>query len=252
MPTILILSARGGSGASLLACNLGVVLSQEASCILVDLHGGEAVDDLLLDLEADPRWSELAGAPDPAGGRLSSRAWATHPSGLRLIPGGVDPTIGAEQIAGWVQALSAQAEWLLVDAPSARTIDGLLHCADLALLVAMLDPPTLRAAQRWLAPLPQSARRKIALIVNQVTGGKPLQAQGAAHALQLPLWATLPADAAPIGRQIHLGEAAVQVRASQYGRAVRQLARRLQASRTQQLRIGERPQARPVAEGSLR
>ena len=252
MPTILILSARGGSGASLLASNLGVVLSLEASCVLVDLHGGEAVDDLLLDLQAGPRWSDLAGVPDPAGDHLGPRAWATHPSGLRLIAGGVDRAVGDEQIGGLVQALSAQADWLLVDAPSARAIDGLLHCTDLVLLVAMLDPPTLRAAQRWLAPLPPSARRKVALIVNQVTGGHPLQAHGAAHALQLPLWATLPAEAPPIGRQIHLGEAAVQVRASRYGRAVRQLARQLQASRAQPFKTGDRPLARPVTEGSLR
>jgi Flp pilus assembly CpaE family ATPase len=252
MPTILILSARGGSGASLLASNLGVFLSQEASCVLLDLHGGEAVDDLLLDLQADPRWSELAGAHDPTRERLGWRAWATHPSGLRLIAGGVDRAAGDEQIGEWVQALSAQAEWVLVDAPSARAADALLHCTDLVFLVAMLDPPTLRAAQRWLAPLPQSARRKVALIVNQVTGAHPLQARGAAHALQLPLWATLPADAAPIGRQIHFGEAAVQVRASRYGRAVRQLARRLQASRAQPFKTGERPPERLATEGSLR
>ncbi len=247
MPTVLVTSARGGSGASLLATNLGVALAAAASCVLLDLHGAEAVDDLLLDLEPTHRWTDLIAMPGLPSEEHLARACCLHPSGLRLLAGGDKLESAPLRAASLLQTLAVHADWLLVDASSESALHGLHDRSDVVLLVVTTDPPSLRAARRWLLLLPTAARRKAALVVNQVTSGQPLLAQGASHALEVPLWAWLPADATAIGRQVHFGYAAALARSSPYGRAIRQLAHRLLAARTQSGRPSEAARSRATA-----
>lgn len=247
MPTVLVISARGGSGASLLASNLGVAVAEASSCMLLDLHGAEAVDDLLLDLEPAHQWPDLIDLSESLSEAHLARAACLHPSGLRLLAGGACTDEAPAQASPLVRSLASHAAWLLIDAPSARPGNALLEAADLTLLVVTTDPVSLRAARRWLSSLRAPARRKVALVVNQVAPGLPLLAQGAGHALEIPLWAWLPADAAAVGRQVHFGEAAVCMRGSPYGRAVRRLALRLLGFRWQQARATEAGQAAATA-----
>jgi len=239
VPTILVTSARGGAGASLLAANLGVALAGASSCLLLDLHGIDAIDDLLLDLEPAHCWTDLTAMPSMPNEEHLARASCLHPSGLRLLAGGNGMESAPTQAARLLQALTPHADWLIVDTASACAVDGLLDQTDLVLLVVTIDPPSLRAARRWSRLLPTAARRKAALVVNQVKPGQPLLAQGAGHALELPVWAWLPADATAIGRQVHFGAVAALARGSPYGRAIRQLAHRLLASRAQQARTSQ-------------
>jgi Flp pilus assembly CpaE family ATPase len=251
MPTILVTSARGGAGASLLAANLGVALAEVTSCWLLDLHGVEAVDDLLLDLEPVHGWTDLIATPGLPSEEHLARASCLHPSGLRLLAGGTALEGAPAPAAPLLQALAAHADWLIVDTSSACAVNGLLDQTDLVLLVVTTDPPSLRAAQRWLLLLPTTARRRIALVVNQVSPGQPLIAAGVGHALELPLWAWLPADATAIGRQVHFGAVAALAPGSPYGRAILQLARRLLTSRAQQVRVSPAGRAKiRVGEGT--
>jgi Flp pilus assembly CpaE family ATPase len=239
MATLVVTSARGGSGASLLATNLGVALAGGGTCLLLDLHGPDAIDDLLLDLEPTHSWTDLLPIAETLDETHLARATSRHASGLRLLAGGVPTDDLRVEPQVLLRSLTFHAAWLVVDSPSGLSTDGLLGFADLVLLVTLPDPPSLRTTRRWLLHLPTATRRKVGLVVNQAAAGQPLLAQGAAHALDLPLSAWLPADSAAIGRQVHFGEAAVLDAGSCYGRAVRQLAGRLLSSRALLLRKGE-------------
>jgi len=59
MAVVGIRGVKGGSGASLLATNLGIALAAREPCLLIDLHARLGYDDLLLDLTVEKSWQDL-------------------------------------------------------------------------------------------------------------------------------------------------------------------------------------------------
>ncbi len=239
MPTILIVAPKGGAGASLLAANLAVALSIRSPTLLVDVHPLFGVDDVLLDLDPQQSWAELTGLAGELTDDHLALATCRHASGLLLLAAPASSQPVTDSLPALVSVLAPHFVWLVLDVSASLPFDeALLREADHVLLLITADPPCLRNGRRLMAAVPSAYRRRFALALNQVTPGQPLSPEGAAHALGLPLWASLPRDAQAIGEQVHLGLPAVLMKGSQYGSSVRSLAQRLEVSQARHARPG--------------
>ena len=234
MPRLVVFSAKGGCGASLIAANLAVALARHGPALLLDLHGPEGTADLLLDLRPPIGWTALLPVERELGERHLLRAVSVHPSGLHLLGAperndGVDAGKGSAIL---LQALDRHYTWLVVDAPSGAWSVAAEE-SDHVLLVVTPDPPALRAARRLIAATPDGLGARTGLVLNQVGRGQPATPAEIAAGLGVPLLASVPSDPRSVGYQIHFGQACVLDRQSALGRCVSGMAARLAAPRNQ-------------------
>ena len=177
MPRLVVFSAKGGCGASLIAANLAVALARHGPTLLFDLHGPEGTADLLLDLRPPVGWTALLPVERELGERHLQRSVSVHPSGLHLL-GAPESNDGVEAGKGsaiFLQALDTKYTWLVVDAPSGAWSVAAEE-SNHVLLVVTPDPPALRAAQRLIAATPHGLGARTGLVLNQVGRGQPANA----------------------------------------------------------------------------
>ncbi len=87
MGVLTVFSAKGGCGASLIATNLALALAHSAPTLLLDLHGQEGTDDLLLDLRSPHAWPELLPVAAELTDRHIELVGCRHPGGSRTAGG---------------------------------------------------------------------------------------------------------------------------------------------------------------------
>lgn len=149
---ITVFSTKGGSGKSLLATNLAVLLAQEApdEVVLVDLdlHSG----DTAVMLQMLPSWT--IGDAAARGSSLDSdqlRGFLTpHSSGLKLLSAPSHPAqadeVKPEAVAHILSLLRSMFRYVVIDGPAQFT-DPLLSAidqTDLVVVVAMMDVPSIK------------------------------------------------------------------------------------------------------------
>ena len=128
--TITVLGARGGSGKTLLATNLGVLLAerQGETAVLVDLNLEFGTAAMMLDLRPAYTLREIAGA---SLGDVSDAVFDSfllrHPSGLRVVPAVARPgdseLIPDEALPRIIERLRRMYDHVVIDArPSFREI----------------------------------------------------------------------------------------------------------------------------------
>jgi pilus assembly protein CpaE len=239
LKVVSLLSAKGGSGASLVATNLGVLMARKETSLLVDLHPGMGYDDLLLDVTHENSWQDLLPVADELTPRHLELTLTTHSSGLKLLcaPDIWLENIQRDRMLSLLRALAKQTSWLFVDVPAG--LDELTRIAlditDVVLLVALGDPPALRAAKRLLEALPEQLIDKTGLVLNQVDHRHPVKPRQVAAALGVPLLAALPPDSRAVGYQVNFGRPCVLDDHSRLGRAIAGLGKRLSAAAAQQV-----------------
>ena len=228
MPTVAIVGAKGGCGASLVATNLAIALARDGRTILVDLHNGDGSDDLLLDLRSERSWADLL----PVAGELEPRhldlATLAHPAGLRFLAAPRDPTPTETRLDLLLPALAAQFDWLVLDLSSSA---GRPPLADKLLVVTTPDPPALRNVQRRLQRLPPDSRPMARLVLNQFTRAHPGHPVSIASALECPLLGVLPPDPRAVGFQVSFGRPCALDGRSSFGRGAAAMARALAGKR---------------------
>jgi pilus assembly protein CpaE len=231
MAVLTVFSAKGGCGASLIATNLALALAHSAPTVLLDLHGQEGTDDLLLDLRSPHAWPELL----PVAAELTERhielVGSRHPEGLVMLAApssGIDlaPAQGTQSL---LEALARRYAWVIVDAPSGAWTPAAAVLSETLLLVTTADPPSLRCAKRLLGTRPQGVHGRTGLVLNQFGRGQPASASEVAASLDTPLMAAIPVDPRGVGYQVNFGRPCALDRQSPLGRTVVALARRLTA-----------------------
>lgn len=235
MATVSILGSKGGSGASLVATNLGVALASEASCLLVDLHVGLGYNDLLLNLQPEHSWRDLLPVIHELLPGQADLASVAHPSGLRLLaaPDSFGISWDPELVVELVRNLGSLYRWLVVDLPTVPGgwVEGVLGISDAILLVAMADPAALRGAKRRLESMAEDVRSRVGLVLNQVTRRHPVHPSALAKSLGVPLLAVLGTDRRHVGINVGFGQPCVWDSRSWFGEGTQRLARRLTEAR---------------------
>jgi pilus assembly protein CpaE len=174
---ITVFSSKGGSGKSLLACNLAILLAKATSrrTALVDLDLGSG--DLAIMFQVMPSWTFHDVAENL--GRLDVEAlegyMTKHSSGVDLLPAPPEPAL-AEAVTGEVvtkvlSLLRTSHPYVVVDTPPAFT-DHVLNAldeTDEVVLVTAMDVPGIRSLKIALHTLEQLgwSRERIQLVLNR-------------------------------------------------------------------------------------
>jgi len=228
---VTVLSAKGGSGASLIATNLGVVLARREDTLLVDLHLGLGYDDVLLDVTCERSWADLLPVADELRTHHMDLAQAVHPSGLRVLCAPADPPVPMDEtrLGRLLGAFVGLNTWLVLDPPTGlgAVSQIALDMSDAVLLVTTADPASLRAVRRLYQSLPIEAQAKVGLIVNQIGGRHPADPAVIAGSIGATLLAVLPPDSRAVGYQVNFGQVCALDNRSAFGRAIVRMAGRL-------------------------
>lgn len=152
-----VMNAKGGSGATLVACNLAQQLSQHASVLLVDLDLQFGSVAHYLDLQPGHSHVEVLQRVDEMDG-VALRGFCTHYSPTLHVLSGRDcelclpQDVRAEQLEALLHLARSTYDWVVVDLP--RQIDHLtgtaLENADKILVVLQQSISHLKDADRLL------------------------------------------------------------------------------------------------------
>ena len=227
MPVIALRGGKGGVGTSLIAANLAVMLAANGRCLLVDLAPVAGGLDLLLGLEPTKSWSDLLPVANELTERHLKLATTTGAGEMTLLA--APPQSDFRDPSRLMEALSPHFEWLILDLSSqlAQWQPKLLSSTDRILLVTTLDPPALRASERWLASIPDELNARVDLVVNQWSRNHPVDPKALAASLDIQLGTVVPYSAREVSDQINYGRPIAAGALTGYGRAIKRLVRQL-------------------------
>ncbi|HOW73111.1 MAG TPA: hypothetical protein PKY77_21145 [Phycisphaerae bacterium] len=157
-----ILGTVGGAGASMLATNLAVELTQLAKSkpvVLVDLDFRFGQLATMLDVQADYTIADLCATPEQLDGSVIDRVMVKHGSGLHLLARpnqfAQADQITAAHCASVLSSLQQIYEYVVVDGPNRFDPGGLavLDLADVNLFVMQLLVTSVRNVHRMFSEL---------------------------------------------------------------------------------------------------
>lgn len=209
-----IVSPGGGTGATTVAANIGLVLArQSSSAMLIDLRLRSGDLAPLLNLQPSYSIADLCHNIARLDDDLFSQILTSHPSGLNLLSAPLDyAERDAISLKGLRRAMSMgkrRFPSVVIDLGQPDTplhLDALAQCETL-LIVFRLDYPSIRNTRRLVAFLESGGydREKIRLVVNRYGQRyqiKPAQAQ---EALGMPIAALLPEDSSRVNYAVSIG-----------------------------------------------
>ncbi|MFH1755412.1 MAG: response regulator [Candidatus Latescibacterota bacterium] len=231
---ISVFSGKGGIGATSIAANLAVALSQhsQASALLVDLSF--QMGDLGLMLDQPPRYSLVDALID---GRLDESKLhsviSQHSSGVNLLTVAASPEIGEEvtrhHIVELFGLLNTIYDFVIVDI--GRQLDDriveVLDLSDAIIMLATLEVPAIRNTKRYLEIFERLEldRDKIRLIVNRFQKKSQLSIKDLEAALGLEVFWRIPNDFAQMRMGIDGGNPVVmRTSRSKVARSFKELA----------------------------
>jgi pilus assembly protein CpaE len=204
---VTVMSPKGGSGKTVLASNLAVLLAQQLGdgrvCLVdADLQFGD--DSLVLQLEPRLTVVNIVHDIDRLDEALVDSVLARHPSGLRVLPAPLEPAYADEiSLASMIDiigVLRSMFEVVVVDTSSSfdEMLLSLLERSDLALIVVDMDLLSVKNAKLALDTLrllkfPSS---KIRLILNRSNARARLDEREIEKTLGMNVAARIPSDAA--------------------------------------------------------
>ncbi len=185
--TVTIVSARGGSGKTVLACNLAVAIAQLSgeTVALLDLNLEFGTTHTLLGLQPKATLSQIARAAveEPAD-EIFDAMLLHHGSGVRLLPAGAEPgdseLLTDSAVTALLQRLRRTYNHLIIDGrPSYREfMIDLWDASDSLVVPCTSDVPSVAVTQALLSAFSRVgvADAKIAVVVNNVIAKPGLSA----------------------------------------------------------------------------
>ncbi len=236
-----VMNAKGGSGATLVACNLAQQLSQHASVLLIDLDLQFGSVAHYLDVQPSHSHVEVlqqVGEMDS----LALRGFCTHYDANLHVLGGrsselcLPQDIHAEQLEALLHLARSTYDWVVVDLP--RQIDHLtgttLENADKVLVVLQQSISHLKDADRLLRILRddmgiQSSRLQV--LVNRYNKNAAVSLKDIEEALRCPDLLLLPNDFTVVSESQNAGvPLAIHAPRAAITQALKQIAEDLQGS----------------------
>ena len=229
-----VFSAKGGLGATTLAVNLAVCLTEAAktkSTLLVELDTRQS--DVVTFLDLHPRYSilDVFESLDRMDESLLQGLIVKHASGLSVLPG---PSrierayLGAEQVQAGIELLREHFDHVVLDLRhdvEPGTIAA-LEGADTVLFLTSLNVSALRSGAATLAAFRHLGLdlRKLKVVVMRDGTGEDVTVKHAREMLGLPVYWKTPSEYAPVVASINSGRPVVtESPRSKFARNVRQL-----------------------------
>lgn len=202
---ITVTSAKGGSGKTVLATNLALVLNRlpDTSVCLVDadLQFG----DVCLVLQLEPRFTMVNAAHElhQLDAELLDSLLTEHPSGLKVLAAPLEPAFADDiTTAGLMQMLDVLKEsydYVIVDTAAMldELILSLIEKSDDILMLVDMDLPSVKNAKLALETLRllKFSTANVQLVMNRSNSKAKLDNKEIEGALKMEIAASIPSDA---------------------------------------------------------
>jgi pilus assembly protein CpaE len=202
---ITITSAKGGSGKTVFATNVALLLNRfpdtKVCLVDADLQFG----DVCLVLQLEPRFTMVNAAHElhHLDGELLDSLLTEHPSGLKVLAAPLEPAFADDiTTAGLMQMLDVLLEnydYVVVDTPSMldELILSLLEKSDDILMVVDMDLPSVKNAKLALETmrLLKFTTANVKLVMNRSNSKAKLDNKEIEGALKMAISASVPSDA---------------------------------------------------------
>lgn len=200
-----VFSTKGGSGKSVIATNLAVVLAERSDgpvCLVdADLQFGDVA--VMMKLAPTHTVVDAVSNIERLDGSLLESLLATHEaSGLRVLPAPLEPAfadqIGATDMVKIIEILRRFCSHVVIDTPAYfnDVVLGLVEVSDDVLLVAGMDIPNIKNVKIGLQTLRllNTPMEKLRLILNRANSKVKLDIGGVERTLQVSAEALVPSD----------------------------------------------------------
>ncbi|HUG31705.1 MAG TPA: AAA family ATPase [Acidimicrobiia bacterium] len=202
---ITVSSAKGGSGKTVLATNLALVLNRfpdtKVCLVDADLQFG----DVCLVLQLEPRFTMVNAAHElhHLDGELLDSLLTEHPSGLRVLAAPLEPAFADDiTTAGLMQMLDILKEnydYVIVDTAAMldELILSLIEKSDDVLMLVDMDLPSVKNAKLALETLRllKFSTANVQLVMNRSNSKAKLDNKEIEGALKMEIAASIPSDA---------------------------------------------------------
>lgn len=202
---ITIMSAKGGSGKTVLATNLALLLTRledkKVALVDADLQFG----DVCLVLQLEPRFTMVNAAHElhQLDGELLDSLLTEHPSGLKVLAAPLEPAFADDiTTAGLMQMIDTLREnydYVLIDTASLldELILSLIEKSDQVMMLVDMDLPSVKNAKLALETLRllKFSTSNVQLVMNRSNSKSKLDNKEIESALKMEIAAAIPSDA---------------------------------------------------------
>ncbi len=201
---ITVMSAKGGSGKTVTATNLGVLLARQPDTKVCLVDADLQFGDVCLVLQLEPKFTVVNAAAElhRLDEHLIDSILTVHPSGLKVMAAPLEPafadditTAGLLQI---VEILRGLFDYVIIDTASMldELLLSLLETSDQILMVVDMDLPSVKNAKLALETLRllKFPTNKVALVLNRSNAKARLDDREIEGALKSEIQARIPSD----------------------------------------------------------
>ena len=202
---VTVMSAKGGSGKTVLATNVALLLNRipdiKVCLVDADLQFG----DVCLVLQLEPRFTMVNASHElhHLDGELLDSLLTEHPSGLKVLAAPLEPAFADDiTTAGLMQMLDVLKEsfdYVVVDTASMldELILSLIEKSDDILMLVDMDLPSVKNAKLALETLRllKFTTSNVRLVMNRSNSKAKLDNKEIEGALKMPISASVPSDA---------------------------------------------------------
>ena len=200
-----VFSTKGGSGKSVIATNLAVVLAERSDGPVVLVDADLQFGDVAVMMKLAPTHTVVDAVSniERLDSSLLESLLATHEaSGLRVLPAPLEPAfadqIGANDMVKIIEILRRFCSHVIIDTPAYfnDVVLGLVEVSDDVLLVAGMDIPNIKNVKIGLQTLRllNTPMEKLRLILNRANSKVKLDIGGVERTLQVSAEALVPSD----------------------------------------------------------
>lgn len=202
---ITVMSAKGGSGKTVFATNLAMLLAragngEDVVVVDADLQFG----DVCLVLQLEPKFTLVNAAHDlhKLDDQLLSTILTKHPSGLRVLAAPLEPAFADEistaAMTEVVERLRGMFKYVVIDTASLldELLLSLLERADKVVFIVDMDLPSVKNAKLALETLRllKFPASKIRLVLNRSNSKARLDEKEIERSLKMKISASVPSD----------------------------------------------------------
>jgi pilus assembly protein CpaE len=203
---VTVTSAKGGSGKTVTATNVALLLNRIPDKKVVLVDADLQFGDVCLLLQLEPRFTMVNAAHElhHLDGEMLDSLLTEHPSGLKVLAAPLEPAFADDiTTAGLMQMLDLLQEnydYVVVDTASMldELILSLIEKADHVLMVVDMDLPSVKNAKLALETLRllKFSTQNVQLVMNRSNSKAKLDNKEIEGALKMEISAAVPSDAA--------------------------------------------------------
>ena len=203
---ITVMSAKGGSGKTVLATNLAMLLNRIPDKKVVLVDADLQFGDVCLVLQLEPRFTMVNAAHElyHLDAELMDSLLTEHPSGLKVLAAPLEPAFADDiTTAGLMQMLDILKEsydYIVVDTASMldELILSLIEKSDDIMMLVDMDLPSVKNAKLALETLRllKFSTNNVKLVMNRSNSKAKLDNKEIEAALRMPISAAIPSDGA--------------------------------------------------------